>query len=264
MTSVQGLALSRVSVAYNGTAALAEVSLEFKPGSLVGLIGPNGAGKTTLLRLCAGLLKPQSGRAKLEGRPIEDWQPRDRARAVGYLAQDRSVQWPMTVERVVTLGRLPHLGAWDRPTAADAGIISRAMSNADVAHLAARPVTALSGGELARVLIARALAGTPRTLLADEPVAGLDPAHRLRVMEIFRGLAGEGRCVIVVLHDLTLAARYCDRLILLDQGHVAADGPPAAVLTPDLMARVYGVHATIATLEGRLMVVPWELAARRG
>ena len=253
------LTLSDVTVRYGAQAALSDVCLTLSPGALVGLIGANGAGKTTLLRACAGLVAPEAGLISLGGKPLAAWPLAERARRLGYLAQDRTVLWPLAVARLVALGRLPHLGPWDSLDADDAESVGEALEAADVAHLAARPVTELSGGELTRVLIARLLAGTPDILLADEPVSGLDPAHRIQVLEIFRKLARDGRSVVVVLHDLTLAARYCDRLVLMSEGRIAADGAPREILTPDTLSRFYGVNAMIGNHAGELLVVPWAL-----
>ncbi len=256
---IDHLSLRGVSVRYDDTIAVSGVNLDLVSGQLVGLIGPNGAGKTSLLRTCAGLVAPSAGEVMLGGKSLAAWSRMERARALGYLAQDRAVQWPLSVARVVALGRLPHLGPWDEIAAADAEIIAQALVAADVALLADRPVTNLSGGELTRVLIARVLAGTPKVLLADEPISGLDPAHRLQVLEIFRKLARDGRTVVVVLHDLTLAARFCDRLVLMDRGAIVADGTPREVLTHETMSRYYGVSANITSQSGELMVVPWDL-----
>ena len=253
------LHLENVTVRYDGTDVVSHVSLDFTPGVLVGLIGANGAGKTTLLRATAGLTPLETGEVRLDGKPSSSWPRAVRARALGYLAQDRSVLWSLTVERLVALGRLPHLGPWDTPGLEDAVVVDRALADADVAHLAGRAVTSLSGGELTRVLIARLLAGEPSILLADEPVSGLDPAHRLQVLQIFRKLAHTGRTVVVVMHDLTLAARFCDRLVLMAEGHVVADGCPRAVLTPKTLSRFYGVNAQITEHNGELMIVPWGL-----
>ncbi len=249
-----------VTIRYDGVPAVVDVSCALQPGTFVGLIGPNGAGKTTLMRACASLVVPDAGDIVLDGKSVSAWERRARARAIGYLAQERAVQWPLTVARVVALGRIPHLGPWDDIAAADAAIVVQALAQADVTHLAARAVTTLSGGEMTRVLIARVLAGMPAVLLADEPISDLDPAHRLQVLQIFRSLARAGRTVVVVLHDLTLAARFCDRLVLMNEGAIVADGTPSDVLTQDNMARYYGVNATISTHAGELMVVPWDLS----
>jgi iron complex transport system ATP-binding protein len=227
------------------------------PGEVVGLIGPNGAGKTTLLKIMAGLDRPAAGAVTLGGRPLSAFRRREVARHVGYLAQGAICHWPLTAERLVALGRLPHLGPWDRPSSEDEAAIDRAMAETDVTHLRGRVATTLSGGERARVMLARALAGQPDLLLADEPAAGLDPGHQLQIMHLFRILAGQGRGVLVVLHDLTLAARFCDRLVLLDKGCVAAAGRAATVLSEAMLARVYGIRA-IYGQDGKT-IVPWEV-----
>jgi len=251
--------LQGVSVAYDGRSVVDGVTLDLAAGQIVGLIGPNGAGKTSLLKACASLVSV-SGRILLKDKPLARWQPRLRARTVGYLAQERAVLWPVAAARLVALGRLPHLGPWDALPEADAAEVTGAMRDTDVLHLAHRPVTELSGGELTRVLVARLLAGAPNVLLADEPVSGLDPAHALQVLALFRDLARSGRCVVVVLHDLTLAARFCDRLILMDSGAVAADGAPLDVLTAENLARTYGIRADIMTIDGAPVVIPRALA----
>lgn len=258
MTAI--LSVRDIAVSYDTQPILNGVSLDLAPGALVGLIGPNGAGKTTLLRTCAALIKPAAGEVLLKSKPLHSWNRRERARVVGYLAQERATLWPVSAARLVALGRLPHLGPWDALPAPDEEAVVAALAATDVGHLAGRPVTALSGGELTRVLVARLLAGTPEILLADEPVSGLDPAHALQVLNIFRDLARAGRAVVVVLHDLTLAARFCDRLVLMDGGRITADGPPLDVLTPDHLARSYGITADIVTHDGAPTVVPRALS----
>ena len=227
------IAATNIVVRLGGRIVLDRVSIAAEDGEMVGLIGPNASGKTTLIRVLAGLLAPDAGALS----PIAD-----RARNVAYLEQGAACHWPLAVRRVVALGRLPHLGPFQRPSDADERAIDAAMAEADVVTLAERPVTALSAGELARVFLARALATEPRVILADEPVASLDPYHQIQVMELLRGHASRG-AVIAVLHDLTLAARFCDRLVLLHSGKVAAQGKPSEVLTPDNLARVYSVTA---------------------
>jgi iron complex transport system ATP-binding protein len=252
--------LRDVHVHYGALPVLNGVNLDLAPGALVGLIGPNGAGKTTLLRSCASLAPLSSGEIQLNGRPLQAWHRRERARTIGYLAQDRAVLWPISAARLVALGRLPHLGPWDTLQEPDEAEVVKAMTATDVRHLASRAVTELSGGEVTRVLIARLLAGAPAVLLADEPVSGLDPAHAMQVLTIFRALAREGRTVVVVLHDLTLAARYCDRLVLMDGGGIAAEGAPLDVLTADHLARTYGITADILSNGGPPTVVPRALS----
>ncbi|MDO5527891.1 MAG: ABC transporter ATP-binding protein [Paracoccus sp. (in: a-proteobacteria)] len=227
--------LDKLTVRRGARVVLNAASLTLDQGELVGLIGPNGAGKTTLMRAAMGLI-PADGQSSLAALP-----PGRRALAAAWLPQSRDVVWPVSAEKLVRLGRIPHR----RPDAAPAAIRA-AMERMGVTALGNRPVTELSGGEQARVLIARALAQETPVLLADEPIAGLDPAHQIGAMQTFRALADEGRAVMASLHDLGLAARFCTRLVLLDGGRIAADGPPAAVLTPELLARVFGVTGYFA------------------
>jgi len=247
-----------VTVKLGTRTALDRVSASVASGEFVGLIGPNGAGKTTLLRALAGLVEPAAGGVALDARPIAAIGRRVRARRLGYLPQEGTIHWALPVADVVLMGRLPHLGPWDRPGERDRAIAADAMAALDIADLAARPATRLSGGEKARVLLARALAGAPEILLADEPVAGLDPYHRLEVMEHLAGLAATGTGVVVVLHDLALAARFCRRLVLLDKGRIAAEGTPADVLTPERLAAVYRIEAVRGRHDDADYVLPWK------
>jgi iron complex transport system ATP-binding protein len=242
---------------------LDDVAFAVRPGEAVGLVGPNGAGKTTLLRALAGVLRPERGAVHLDGAPVEAL-PRGRfAAKVAYLPQGGGSFWAVPVRTLVMLGRLPHRNRWSGPSPADEAAVTAALAATGTQELADRPVTELSGGERARVLLARALAGEPRLLLADEPVSGLDPYHRLEVMEHLRALARAGKAVVVVLHDLTLAARFCDRLVLLDGGRVAASGAPAEVLTPERLDSVYRVRALHGRENGEPFVVPWDRLPER-
>lgn len=243
-------------VRYGARVALDGVSLSIGKGALVGLLGPNASGKTTLLRALAGLVRPDAGAIRFDGVPADGLSARARARRIAYLEQGAQCHWPLSAERVVALGRLAHQGPWSRATEADRRAVAAAMARCDVTALADRPVTTLSGGEAARVLLARALAAEPDILLADEPVSHLDPYHQIGVMEVLRRLADEGALVIAVLHDLSLAARFCDRLVLLSAGRVAADGPPAAVMTAATLARVFSVTARVIDDGDGLYVLP--------
>ncbi len=239
---------------------LDSVTAALYAGEMVGLIGPNGAGKTTLLRVLAKLLEPDSGAVTLDQIPLAQITSSVFARRCAYLAQGAHAHWPLAVERVVALGRLPHLD-WRQPLGDDDKCaIESAMTAAEVEHLRARAVTTLSGGERMRVLLARIFAARPQIILADEPIAALDPYHQLHVMELLREHAhasGELRAVLAVLHDLNLAARFCDRLILMAGGAIVCEGAPRAVLTAENLQKVYGVRARIIDANGDFSVIPW-------
>lgn len=242
-------------------AVLSGVSLTLGRGELVGLIGPNGAGKTTLLRALAGLLAPDRGSICLDGTPLRQIPVGERARRIAFLAQSAPVHWAMPVAEMVALGRLPWRVPFAGPTSQDAAAVARAMAAADVDAFADRPADTLSGGERMRALIARALAVEAPLLLADEPVAALDPFHQLQIMELLAATARAGTGVAVVLHDLALAARYCDRLVLLAHGAVLAEGPPADVLTDPLLAEAYRVVVLRGSRAGTPFLLPWQLLA---
>ncbi|MBM3504636.1 MAG: ABC transporter ATP-binding protein [Alphaproteobacteria bacterium] len=250
------LALEEIAVALAGRTVLGPVTLKIVPGEIVGIVGPNGAGKTTLLRAIAGLVPLRHGALSIGDRRVERWSQRERARLVSYLPQGAPAHWPLAVERIVALGRLPHLSPWQSPAARDRDAIARAVQATEIAPLLARAVTTLSMGERTRVMLARALAVDAPILLADEPVASLDPGHQLRVMDVLKERAMSGGAVVVVLHDLTLAGRFCHRLVVLDAGKVVAAGGPREVLDAALLERVYGVSAMISGPEQPFFVVP--------
>lgn len=248
--------INALSVRLGRRRVLEDVSATFQPGRLVGIIGPNGAGKSTLVRAMLGLARIESGSVRIDGRDIAALPPRDRARAIAYLPQGQTLHWPLSVERLVALGRLPHLAPLSRMSVADEAVVADALSRADVTHLAGRVATELSGGERARVLLARALAVGASGLVVDEPLASLDPGHQIDVMALLRREADAGGLIVAVLHDLGMAARYCDRLLLIDGGRLVADGTPAEVLTPERLAATYGIRARVDMQGDTRLVIP--------
>lgn len=249
------LHVKNLHASLGGARILRSLSLDLEGTKFIGLIGPNGVGKTTLVRALADLI-PFYGDITFDGEALKDMAPRTRARKLAYLAQGAESHWPLAVERLVALGRLPHLEPFRAPGADDEAAIDRAMKLADVEAFRTRDVLTLSGGERARVLLARALAVEAPLLLADEPVAALDPYHQIGVMNGLVSYARAGRMVIAVLHDLSLAARYCDELVLLNDGKVHAHGTPAEVLTPQALREVYRVEAQVSGAGETMTILP--------
>ena len=217
-------------------ARLAGVTAELAPGEVTAICGPNGAGKSSLLQCLAGLLRVSAGEVTLDGEPLARLAAGARARAIGYLPQHGEIAWDLSVAALAALGRLSHGDTGEAEVAA-------ALDALDLAPLAARPVSTLSGGERARALLARVLAGAPRWILADEPLAALDLAHQLALVGHLRAAARMGAGVVVVVHDLALAMNHADRVLVLEQGCIAADGPPERALAEGTIARVWGVGA---------------------
>lgn len=258
MTSI---AAEGLAVALGGKAILHDVSIDVGAGRLIGILGANGAGKSTLVRALIGYLRPQRGRVLLDARPLASYGRRERARRLGYVAQGHAVHWPLAVRQVVELGRTAYRSGFGGLGAADRQAVDEAMKFVGVDGLAERPCDTLSGGERARVLIARALAGQPELLLADEPLSGLDPAYQLILMNLLRELTRRGTGVAVVMHDIALASRYCDAIVLMAQGRVIKAGAPEQVLQPAPLLRAYGIDVQSFSVEGETIVVPWHVVA---
>lgn len=249
------LTATALNVAVRSRQLLDSVDFQLRAGELIGIIGANGAGKSTLLRAIAGL-QPFGGQILLDGRALHAHSDAERARRIAYLAQGHVAHWPLPAREVVALGRLPH---GNGRTTQDASIIERVMCVTDISALATRNVQTLSGGERARVMLARALAVRPGVLLADEPLAALDPAHQLRIMQLLAAEAAAGLAVGLVLHDLTLAARFCSGLVLLHEGRVLAAGAPQQVLSAPRLADAFGIRALHFDHEGLSLPIPWQL-----
>ena len=240
------LVATNLCVRRRARAVLDGVELSFEGGALVAVVGPNGAGKSTLLAALAGLVAPDAGAVALDGEPLAAWDRRALARRRAYLPQSPRAEWPLCVARLVALGLTPHLPPFGPLPAIMAGRVEAALDACDLTDRAEQPVDTLSGGELARAMLARALVGEPAVLIVDEPLAGLDPRHALDAMARLRGLADTGVLVIAAVHDLTLAARFATRLVALRDGRLVADGATAQVLTPALVRGVFDVEASVS------------------
>ncbi|MEE7475163.1 ABC transporter ATP-binding protein [Methylobacterium hispanicum] len=252
------LGLREVRVMLDGRAILTDIDLALERGRFVGLVGPNGAGKTTLLRVLAALVAPARGRVTLDGHALSGMNRDERARRIAALFKGADVSWPMTVREIVALGRLPHRRAFAGLSDADEAAVARAMVRTDVGHLADRTEPTLSSGERMRALLARALAVEAEWLLVDEPVTALDPAHQLDAMALLRAASRDGTGVVAVLHDLALAARFCDRIVVLSGGRLVADASPEGALTDALLARIFGVTAERGrAVDGTRYILPW-------
>lgn len=250
-----------ISVDYGTSRVIDQVSLTIRAGEFVGLIGPNGAGKSTLIRALAGLQPISSGQILWDGKNENEVSRIERAQRVSYLAQKQSADWPLRAYDVVMLGRLPHRASFGGETEADRSAVERALIAVGMSDFRDRILDQLSGGERARILLARALAVEAPILFADEPVAALDPLHQLKAMELLRAHVNAGEGVVAVLHDLTLAMRYCDRLILIDHGKIRMDGRPA-ILTDDILADVYSVDVIRGSHDGQNFILPWRTRDR--
>ena len=243
------------SVKLGRRAVLSAIDLAFEAGRFAVVVGPNGAGKTTLLRALAGLVKPERGEVSLGERDLVRLGGAARARAIAYLPQGGTVAWPLPVHDVASLGRLPHGEKPDALTPTGERAVAAAIAAVGLVGFEARPVTELSGGERARALLARALATEAPVLLADEPVAALDPRHQLIVLEALRARARSGAIVVAIMHDLALAARFADEILLLREGRMEARGAPAEVLTAARLASAFGIEARVRAEGDHLLIV---------
>ena len=257
MTASSFLTAQALGVTLAGRLVLNDISLSLASGHLVALVGPNGAGKTTLLRALAGLV-PSSGAIHVGGDALSSLPLRERARRFAYLAQGHTVHWPLPARDIVALGRYPH-GATDpaRLTPRDSEAVWRAMQVADVVAFGDRRVTELSGGERSRVALARVFAVEAPVILADEPTSSLDPRHQIDVMSSLRAAADKGTLVIVVTHDLGLAARFADRVLVLSDGRLVSQGAPVEALSEQVMADVFRISAYRAEYQRETVIVPW-------
>jgi iron complex transport system ATP-binding protein len=242
------LSATDLTVRLGNATIIERASLTLRGGELTAMVGPNGAGKTTLMRALAGLL-PAEGEIRVDDRGLASLSPRERARRIGYLPQGHVFHWPMPVTSIVMLGREPHADRFSTTSEADRAAVARALRATGTEAFAERPVTTLSGGERARVALARALATEAPILLADEPTASLDPRHQLVVMELLRDATRSGTAVLAIMHDLILAGRFADRVLVMDRGRIVADGKPEEALAD--IGGVFGIDVTTIAIDGR-------------
>jgi len=251
------LSIRDLEVSLRVRKVLRGVSAVLQPGRITAILGPNGSGKTTLVKSLAGLIEPDAGAVRYGGRFVNRIPVRERAQMIGYLPQDGAVHWNIAVRDLVALGRLPHRSPFAGPSDEDRAAVTMALAATDTLAFADRRIEELSGGERARVLLARVLAGRPQWLLADEPLASLDPVHQIDMLVQLRGLAASGMGVVIVLHDLVQAARAADDALLLNQGKVVAFGPAREALSYQPLREAFGVEVMMMPDgEGRLLPVP--------
>jgi iron complex transport system ATP-binding protein len=250
--------LQGVTFGYGREPAVRDVSFAVERGEFLGIIGPNGSGKSTLLRLMSGVRRPWTGEVRVGGRPLASYRQRELSRIVAVVPQETTIDFPYSVLEVVLFGRTPHLGGFAFESERDLEAARRAMERTDVTHLSGRAITELSGGERQRVILARALAQEPSILLLDEPGAFLDIRHEVETYDLLRELKEQGMTIVSVLHDLNLAALYCERVALLDTGRMDSLGTPAEVMTYPILTRVYGteIYVSMNDITGALNVLP--------
>lgn len=254
----------RLSFGYGADLVIDDVSLSLQPGEMLGVIGPNGSGKSTLLRLLSGVLQPRRGEVRLHGQSLASYTRREIGRAIAVVPQDTVIEFPFSVTEVVLMGRSPHLGGFGFEDDRDLEVARAAMRRTGVLDLAQRSIHELSGGERQRVILARALAQEADVLLLDEPAAFLDIRHEVEIYDLLQDLQREGKSIISVLHDLNLAALYCDRVVLLNRGRVFRIGLPADVITYSALTAVYEteVYVDVNSITGAVNVLPLSRAYR--
>jgi iron complex transport system ATP-binding protein len=250
------LVAQSLTVRLGSIVAVRDVNIACEAGRVTAILGPNGAGKTSLLRALAGLVPVESGNVILEECSIITMPARERARKIGYLPQNGVPAWNVSARELVGLGRLPHRAAYAGLTAADRHAVDQALAATDTLHLADRTMDAMSGGERARVKMARVLAGRPQWILADEPLANLDPPHQRDLLALMRTAAQSGQGVVIVLHQLGAAARVADDIVLMKAGEIIAQGDCEAVLTPDNLERTFDMRFEIIDHKGKIAIVP--------
>lgn len=237
---------------------LNDINLSIAKGEMIGLIGPNGAGKTSLLKVLAHLHQSFSGEYLLHNKPINTYSLKALSHNIGYLAQDAQAHWPLKVKTLIELGRLPYQGFFNQLSAIDQQAITHATEQTEVSHLLERVITELSGGEKARVFLARLLAANPSVIFLDEPIAALDPYHQLHIMEILKNHTTNGGTIVVILHDLNLATRFCDKLVLMDKGSIIKEGSINQLLENQLLEETYGIELKLFCENDAFSLTPWK------
>ncbi len=250
------IAAQNLTLKLGGKTVVDMLDAGFVQGRVTAIIGPNGAGKTSLLRGLAGLLVPDAGAVTLDDQHVIAIDPKERAKLIGYLPQGSAPTWAVTARELVALGRLPHRLPFTALSSRDKSAIDAALTATDSAHLAERTVDTLSGGERARVQFARVLAGEPRWILADEPLANLDPPHQRDLLALLRQAAGDGCGVVVVLHQLEAAAQVADDIVMMREGHVVTQGPSKTALTTEALGETFGMRFELIQHNERTIVAP--------
>lgn len=248
---------NNISLTINNNIILKDISISFGAGEIVGLIGPNGAGKTSLLKILANIQTEYQGSYQYNNQPIHNYSLKELAKSFGYLAQDATAHWPLKVQKLIELGRLPFQGMVSNLSLEDIEAVKYAAKQTEVEHLLDRIVTSLSGGERTRVFLARLFAAKPKVIFVDEPIAALDPYHQLHIMEILQDHARNGGTVVIVLHDLNLATRFCDRLVLMNYGEIVASGSITELLKNKLLEKVYNIKLKMFCEEDTFSIMPW-------